>query len=63
MWNDLLSDWISYIIVPIIEHISKMFQAVEFDFIKDFRNLGRAALNVCKEIEERTAYIKLDCLF
>ena len=32
--------WISYIVVPTIELISKMFQAVELDFMKDFRDLG-----------------------
>ena len=55
-WSDLFSDWkktalywISYIAVPTIEPISKMFQAVELDFMKDFRDLGCVALNVCKE--------------
>ena len=49
IWKKTALYWISYIVVPTIEPRSKMFQAVELDFMKDFRDLGRAALNVCKK--------------
>ena len=58
LWNGLLSDkliektalyWIGYIVVPTGEPISKMIHAVELEFKKDFRDLGWAALSVCKK--------------